>query len=50
MRVSCAQCGKAFFEEVFEYRKVASIKDQLISKCRFGVFNFLQKTNENKST
>ena len=24
-------------------------KGQLISKCLFGVFNFLQKTNENKS-
>ena len=26
------------------------VKGQLISKCLFGVFNFLQKTNENKST
>jgi hypothetical protein len=25
------------------------VKGQLISKCLFGVFNFLQKTNENKS-
>ena len=25
-------------------------KGQLISKCLFGVFNFSQKTNENKST
>ena len=25
-------------------------KDQLISKCLFGVFNFFQKMNENKST
>ena len=25
-------------------------KGQLISKCIFGVFTFLQKTNENKST
>ena len=25
-------------------------KGQLISKCLFGVFNFFQKTNENKST
>ena len=24
-------------------------KGQLITKCLFGVFNFLQKTNENKS-
>ena len=27
-----------------------STKGQLISKCFFGVFNFSQKTNENKST
>ena len=26
------------------------VKGQLISKCLFGVFNFFQKTNENKST
>ena len=26
------------------------LKGQLISKCLFGVFNFSQKTNENKST
>ena len=25
-------------------------KGQLISKCLFGVFNFSQKMNENKST
>ena len=25
-------------------------KGQLVSKCLFGVFNFFQKTNENKST
>jgi hypothetical protein len=25
-------------------------KGQFISKCLFGVFNFLQKTNKNKST
>ena len=25
-------------------------KGQLISKCLFGVFNFFQKTNKNKST
>ena len=25
-------------------------KGQLFSKCLFGVFNFSQKTNENKST
>ena len=28
----------------------AEIKGQIISKWFFGVFNFLQKTNENKST
>ena len=27
-----------------------TIKGQLISKCLFGVFNFSQKTNKNKST
>ena len=26
-----------------------SVEGQLISKCLFGVFNFLQKTNQNKS-
>ena len=30
--------------------KAESAKGQLISKCLFGVFNFSQKTNENKST
>jgi hypothetical protein len=39
-----------------ELRKCASkqiflkSKGQLISECLFGVFNFLQKTNENLST
>ena len=28
----------------------AVYKGQLISKCMFGVFNFFQKMNENKST
>ena len=28
---------------------VVDTKGQLISKCLFGVFNFLQKTNKNKS-
>ena len=27
-----------------------SFKGQLISKCYFGIFNFFQKTNKNKST
>ena len=35
---------KPFFSDV-----AAVIKGQLISKCLFGVFNFLQKTNENMS-
>ena len=26
------------------------VKGQVISKCLFGVFNFFQKTNANKST
>jgi len=30
--------------------KQSSNKGQLISKCLFGVFNFFQKTNEDKST
>ena len=29
---------------------LSSFKGHLISKCLFGVFNFSQKTNENKST
>ena len=29
---------------------VEGTKGQLISKCLFAVFNFLQKTNEKKST
>ena len=33
-----------------ESRTTAFSKGQIISKCLFGVFNFLQKTNENKST
>ena len=32
------------------YCKVKSSKGQIISKWFFGVFDFLQKTNENKST
>ena len=35
---------KPFFSDV-----AAVIKGQLISKCLFGVFNFLHKMNENKS-
>ena len=30
-------------------QEIIMIKGHLISKCLFGVFNFLQKTNENKS-
>ena len=29
---------------------IRSYKGQLISKCLIGIFNFFQKTNENKST
>ena len=36
---------------VFNYcHRRCAIKGQLVLKCLFGVFNFLQKTNENKST
>ena len=36
---------------VFNYcHRRYAIKGQLVLKCLFGVFNFLQKTNENKST
>ena len=31
------------------YESLITAKGQLISKCLFCVFNFLQKTNENKS-
>ena len=31
-------------------RCMVVVKGQLISKCIFGVFNFFQKMNENKST
>ena len=31
-------------------RPLALLKGQIISKCLFGVFNFFQKTYENKST
>ena len=30
--------------------RASETKGQLISKCLFGVFNFSQKANENKST
>ena len=32
----------------FDLCKLVDSKGQLISKCLFGVFNFFQKTNENK--
>ena len=34
----------------FYVQKMWGLKGQIISKWLFGVFNFLQKTNENKST
>ena len=39
---------KAFFDIIV--RIAVFTKGQLISKCLFGVFNFFQKTNKNKST
>ena len=42
---SCSSCVYAVWS-IARY----IIKGQLISKCLFGVFNFFQKTNENKST
>ena len=41
-----------FLEEIEDIKKpkFCSIKGQIISKWLFGVFNFLQKTNENKLT
>ena len=33
-----------------QYHAAYCAKGQLISKCLFGVINFFQKTNENKST
>ena len=35
---------------VIAFFNVLHTKGQLFPKCLFGVFNFLQKTNENKST
>ena len=35
--------------EIFVRISTLASKGQLISKCLFGVFNFLQKTNKNKS-
>ena len=35
---------------IFYDNPLKNTKCQLISKCLFGVFNFIQKTNENKST
>ena len=34
---------------MFMFWQIAVAKGQLILKCLFGVFNFLQKTNKNKS-
>ena len=58
---SCSQLyGTCFFPHVFTipiylgrfiltYPFIRDLKGQLISKYLFGVFNFLQKTNKNKS-
>ena len=35
---------------LFFKKDIYALKGKLISKCLFGVFNFFQKTNENKST
>ena len=36
-------------KSILETNKTSFAKGQLISKCLFGVFNFFQETNENKS-
>ena len=36
-----------YYSQYFKFSMCT--KGQLISKCLFGAFNFLQKTNENKS-
>ena len=43
----CNSC-KGTTEDVMQ--QTLFVKGMLILKCLFGVFNFLQKTNENKST
>ena len=44
-------CKKKYsYEKPRICKKIEITKGQLVSKCIFGVFNFLQKTNENKST
>ena len=37
-------------KKIINFNKESCTKGQLISKCLFGVINFLQKTNKNKST
>ena len=39
------------FDSLIFFDVILTSKDkgQLISKCLYGVFNFFQKTNENKS-
>ena len=37
-------------DEILCFFSTGHDKCQLISKCRFGVFNFFQKMNKNKST
>ena len=42
--------NSSLFTKNFLEKLCRVVKGQLISKCLFGVFNFFQKTNENKST
>jgi hypothetical protein len=44
------QCIRRSLQHPAMFTFYAAPKGQLISKFLFGVFNFLQKTNENKST
>ena len=39
-----------YLSRVVVHGLVSESKGQLISKCLFGIFNFLKKQNENKST
>ena len=53
-RLSCEQLAKVSIYSPYLTKPCLSckylLKGQLISKCLFGVFDFSQKTNENKST
>ena len=39
-----------YFDDSEDFTKRIAIKVQIISKFLFGVFNFLQKANENSQT